>query len=152
MQRFVDLLTRRWWLTVLVVAVGLFALIQLVPYRVDNPPVVNEPNWDSPQTRALAVAACFDCHSNETRYPWYAYITPVNWWLQKSHIEHGRHHVNFNEWGTYSAEDRAEVVEEGLELLKEGEMPVPSYTWLHADARLADSTRHELVAFFAALR
>ena len=62
-----------------VLVVVLFGLIQLVPVQRTNPPVVAEPPWDSPETRALAVRACFDCHSNETVWPWYAYVAPVSW-------------------------------------------------------------------------
>ena len=58
-------------------AVVFFAAIQLVPVKRDNPPVVSEPNWDSPETRALAKRACFDCHSNETTWPWYTYVAPI---------------------------------------------------------------------------
>jgi hypothetical protein len=106
----------------------------------------------SPAIAAALRSACYDCHSNETQYPWYAYVTPLNWWIQKSHVEHGRHHFNMNAWGSYNTEDRAEIVEDAQKMLKEGEMPVPSYTWLHSDARLADPTRLELAAFFSALR
>ena len=75
--------------TILVVVCSLlggFLLIQLVPYRISNPPVRSEPTWDSPRTRQLAVAACYDCHSNEVRTPWYGKIAPVSWWLT-NHVE-----------------------------------------------------------------
>src|SRR5690349_11025724 len=63
---------------------GLFLLIQAVPYgrAHTNPPVVSEPHWDSPRTRELAKRACFDCHSNETRWPWYSHVAPMSWVLQ----------------------------------------------------------------------
>ena len=95
-QRIIDLLTRRWWVTVLVIAVGLFAVIQLLPYRVDNPPVVNEPNWDSQQTRALAVTACFDCHSNESKPLWFEKVAPLSWWIT-NHVKEGRSALTFSE-------------------------------------------------------
>jgi len=142
MQRFVDLLTRRWWLTVLVVAVGLFALIQLVPYRVDNPPVVNEPNWDSPQTRALAVAACFDCHSNESKPLWFEKVAPLSWWIT-NHVKEGRGALNFSEWGTSGQGESDDIVES----VREGDMPPSNYTWfgLHKDAQLTPKQRQQLV-------
>ena len=66
---------------VVAVLAGLFLAIQFVPYGRDhsNPPVIGEPTWNSPETRALAVRACFDCHSNETVWPWYSNIAPVSW-------------------------------------------------------------------------
>jgi hypothetical protein len=69
---------RTWIVRILLGAVALFALIQVVPYGRShtNPPVQSEPKWDSPQTRALAVRACYDCHSNETTWPWYTNVAP----------------------------------------------------------------------------
>ena len=73
-------------LIVVIVAVGGFLLIQLVPFGRDhtNPPVVQEPKWDSPATRELAKRACFDCHSNETVWPWYSNIAPVSWLVART--------------------------------------------------------------------
>ncbi len=73
-------------------------LIQLIPVDKSNPPVVSEPTWDSPQTRALAKDACFDCHSNETVWPWYAKIAPSSWLLAQD-VDEGRSALNFSEWG-----------------------------------------------------
>ena len=66
---------------IVVIALILFGAIQLVPYghNRSNPPVTGEPAWDSPQTRAYAKQACFDCHSNETIWPWYSYVAPASW-------------------------------------------------------------------------
>ena len=68
-------------------------LIQLVPVQRTNPPVVREPNWDSVQTRDLMARACLDCHSNETNWPWYAYVAPVSW-LVAHDVQEGRATVN----------------------------------------------------------
>jgi hypothetical protein len=90
----------RWWLfRVGVVLIGALLLIQLVPYGRDhdNPPVQSEPPWDSPDTRALARQACFDCHSNETEWPAYANIAPVSWLVQRD-VDEGRAVLNFSEW------------------------------------------------------
>src|SRR6188474_3266116 len=86
-------------LSVIVGVVVLFGLIQLVPTGVSyaNPPVVTEPNWDSPQTRVLAQRACFDCHSNETTWPWYSRVAPVSWLVAKD-VADGRRHLNFSAW------------------------------------------------------
>ncbi len=144
---------KRWkWITL--GAIGLAQCIQpdrSVPATDPDQGFVAMTN-PSPEIAATLRVACYDCHSNETRYPWYAYITPVNWWVQESHVDHGRHHFNMDEWGSHSAEDRAEVAEEAVEMLKKGEMPLPSYTWLHADARLTDEERSALAAAFQALQ
>lgn len=111
-----------------------FLLIQLVPYgrAHTNPPVVREPNWDSPQTRELAVRACYDCHSNETVYPWYSNIAPASWLLQ-NHVDEGRQYLNFSEWGSGK---EGEEPEELGEVVLEGEMPTWDYELMHAAARL----------------
>ena len=73
-----------------------FGVMQLVPYRVTNPAVVQEPTWDSAQTRQLAKAACFDCHSNETHTYWFEKIAPLSYWI-KGHVDGGRGALNFSE-------------------------------------------------------
>ena len=85
---------------ILLVVIGLFLVIQFIPYGKDyiNPPVVSEPNWDNPQTRELAKKACFDCHSNETVWPWYSKIAPVSWLVYRDVVE-GRQLMNFSDWG-----------------------------------------------------
>jgi mono/diheme cytochrome c family protein len=122
--------------------VALFLLIQLAPYGRDhsNPPVRQEPPWDSPRTRELFRRACFDCHSNETVWPWYANLAPVSWIVQND-VEGGRAHLNFSEWDRpqRSAEDVALVV-------LEGEMPPWIYRPLHPEARLSGTEQRELVA------
>jgi mono/diheme cytochrome c family protein len=128
-------------------AVLLLALgIQLVPYgRMHlNPPVVAEPAWATPETRALAVRACFDCHSNETRWPWYGQVAPLSWGLQR-HVDEGRRALNFSEWNRlqHEAEDAAETV-------AEGEMPPGAYRLFHPGARLTDVERRTLVEGLAA--
>jgi hypothetical protein len=118
-----------------------FALIQLVPYRVDNPPVVQEPAWDSPQTRKLAVAACFDCHSNETHTQWWEDIAPGSWWIT-NHVKEGRDKLNFSECTKGGGENEAS------ETVREGSMPPNYYTWLglHRDAKLTRAQKDELAA------
>ncbi|MFE8423473.1 heme-binding domain-containing protein [Tenacibaculum sp. ZH5_bin.1] len=80
--------------------------------------------------------ACFDCHSNSTRYPWYSSITPVNYWLA-DHVNHGKEELNFSEWATYSLKRKEHKMKEVWEEVEKGKMPLDSYTWMHADARLS---------------
>src|SRR5690348_13788870 len=83
----------------LAVVIGLFALMQLVPYGRDhtNPPVLKEPPWDSPATRELAVRACFDCHSHQTKWPWYSHVAPFSWVVQHN-VDTARTVLNFSDW------------------------------------------------------
>ena len=74
--------------------------------------------------------ACYDCHSNQPTYPWYSNIAPISWWMQ-NHIDEGSHHLNFSVWGTYSEKRKDHKLEECIEMVEEGEMPMNSYTWMH---------------------
>jgi hypothetical protein len=114
--------------------------IQAVPYGRDhsNPPVTAEPSWDSARTRQLAVAACFDCHSNEVDYPAYASIAPFSWAVA-DHVEEGRERLNFSEWDRRQGE-----AHEAAETVLEGEMPPFYYMVAHPDARLTDAEKREL--------
>ncbi|MCA9729534.1 MAG: heme-binding domain-containing protein [Candidatus Eisenbacteria bacterium] len=121
-------------------AVALLA-IQLVPYgrQHTNPPVTGVPQWDSPRTEELARRACFDCHSHETRWPWYASIAPVSWRVQ-SHVDEGREHLDF------SAFDRVQRhADDAAEMVTEGEMPPWDYAMMHPEARLSDTEKQELI-------
>jgi mono/diheme cytochrome c family protein len=123
-----------------VTSVILLVLIQLVPYGRDhdNPPVTGEPAWDSPATRALSVTACFDCHGNETAWPWYTNVAPISWLVQRD-VDEGREVLNFSEWGS------GQEANEAAEAVREGEMPPASYLWLHPDARFSDADRQALI-------
>jgi mono/diheme cytochrome c family protein len=122
-------------------------VIQAVPYGWDrsNPAVTAEPAWDSPRTRELAVRACFDCHSNEVVYPWYAKVAPMSWAVQ-AHVDEGRAKVNYSEW------DRPqEEADESAETVIEGEMPPFFYTFLtHREARLTEAEKRALADGFRA--
>lgn len=129
-------------LVVLGAAAVLLLLIQLVPYGRNhtNPPLVREPAWDSPQTQQLAQRACYDCHSNETVWPWYSNVAPMSWLLQR-HVDEGRDYLNFSEWG---AGREAEEAEELAEAVLEGEMPPRSYLPLHPEASLSRPEKEAL--------
>lgn len=134
-------MVRRLILAVVVLLAFLLLAIQLVPYgrAHDNPAVVQEPAWDSPRTRELAVRACFDCHSNETVWPWYSNVAPVSWFVQ-DHTDEGRSKLNFSRWDLPQREAR-----EAAKQVQEGEMPPLYYTPLHGTARLTDAERAELI-------
>lgn len=79
--------------------------------------------------------ACYDCHSNNTHYPWYAEVQPVGWWL-RWHVNDGKRHLNFSEFGAYTAKRAGKKLEELADEVAQREMPLSSYTWLHPEARL----------------
>lgn len=121
--------------------VGLFIVIQFIPYGRNhtNPPVVAEPQWDTPQTRELAVRACFDCHSNETSWPWYTNVAPVSWLTQRD-VEEGRQRLNFSQWG-----QRRQEMDEIAEVIYNGEMPPAQFLITHPEARLTDPEKQQLI-------
>jgi mono/diheme cytochrome c family protein len=120
----------------------LFGLIQLVPLGAarTNPPVIAEPSWNAPRTRELFARACADCHSNQTRWPWYARVAPVSW-LVAYDVAEGREHFNVSEWNRPQKNARKAAGE-----LREGEMPYRGYTLAHPEAQLGASEKNELIA------
>ena len=105
----------------------------------------------SESAKALVKNACYDCHSYDSKYPWYAYVAPVSLWLQ-DHINEGREHLNFSEWANYTVEKRDHKLEEMVEMVHEGEMPLNSYLIAHPEARLTDAERQELTGWFEGMR
>lgn len=82
--------------------------------------------------------ACFDCHSNVTRYPWYNNITPINFWL-KDHIDHGKKHFNVSNWEGNSIKRKDHKFDELIEMVEDKSMPLKSYTWTHTQAKLTEA-------------
>lgn len=116
--------------------------IQFIPYGKDhtNPPIVSEPQWDSARTKELFNRACADCHSNETKYPWYSNIAPISW-LVMHDIEEGREKLNVSMLGVQTKNKVRDAADE----VKEGEMPIPPYLITHPEARLSDAEKKELI-------
>ncbi|MBL8045003.1 MAG: heme-binding domain-containing protein [Anaerolineales bacterium] len=132
-----------WPRRIVFIVVAAVVAIQLIPVWLvqTNPPVLAEPNWDSPETRALAKRACFDCHSNETVWPWYSKVAPVSWLITKDTLD-GRQNLNFSEWGR----GRRVELDEVEEVLREGQMPLPVYLPMHPEANLSQAEREQLIA------
>jgi hypothetical protein len=133
----------------LVVIVLCPLMAQLVPYGRNhtNPPVVSEPKWDSPQTRALAQRACFDCHSNETVWKWYSNIAPFSWLIQ-SDVDRGRSELNFSEWDQQTSDPRrtrAANPDRIARAIQEGEMPPGTYVPMHPEANLTQTEKDQLI-------
>lgn len=95
--------------------------------------------------------ACYDCHSNDTHYPWYSHIQPVTWWLA-DHIKEGKKELNFSEFAGYSLRRQYHKLEEVEEQVKEGEMPLNSYTLIHSKAKLTDAEKQSLYSWVNTLR
>ena len=129
-------------LGVVIALIGLGILIQLVPLsgRGNNPAVVAEPAWDSSQTRTLAKRACFDCHSNETVWPWYSYVAPVSW-LVYSDTMQGRQRLNFSQWTSITQRRTGEIAE----VIRGGEMPPAIYLPMHPSAQLTAAEKQQLI-------
>ena len=119
--------------------VGIFILIQLIPVSRENPAVTQEIQWNSAETKALAREACFDCHSNETVWPWYSYVAPVSWRIA-GHVNDGRRRLNFSEWDQPN-EDADEIIK----AITSGEMPLRDYLLMHPEARLTEEGTQALV-------
>ncbi len=123
----------------------LFGLIQLIPVQRTNPPVTQSIAWDSDQTRTLASRACTDCHSNETRWPWYSYVAPASW-LMIRNVNEARRELNFSEWDKVSAGRRAKLGGELEEQIVEGKMPDPMYVPAHPESNLSEAEKQQLIA------
>jgi mono/diheme cytochrome c family protein len=137
---------RRILLRGLGVLVVLFLVIQLVPYGRShtNPPTTREPAWDAPQTRALFLNACGDCHSNLTTWPFYTNVAPFSWLTQKD-VDGGRATFNVSRWDRPQDVDAAEITES----IRGGDMPPWFYTPLHPQASLSSAEQARLVAGLA---
>lgn len=96
--------------------------------------------------KSILAKACNDCHSNNTVYPWYAKIQPVDWWLT-DHVNDGKKQINFDEYTHKSLRYQYHKMEETIEMVKEGEMPLESYTWVHKDAKLTDEEKIKLTGW-----
>lgn len=134
------------------VVVLLFAITQL--FVAEKTPFVEPTENDfialerpDQKVELMLKTICYDCHSDQISYPWYTDIAVVSWWIQ-DHINEGREHLNFSDWGKYPKGKKAHKAEECWEEVEEGEMPLPSYTFVHRDADLSDEEREALVQYF----
>lgn len=134
----------------------LLGVIQL--FRIDKTNKVSAPEIDfitmthaDAEISKILKTSCYDCHSNEVKYPWYTNIAPVSWWI-KHHINEGSEHLNFSEWGNYASRKADHKLEECVEMIESGEMPMSSYTLLHNEAKLSKEQQARLINWFNSLR
>lgn len=133
-----------------------FIIIQFVrpEKNVSATPTPNDlfAHYQAPDSlKQLIKSACYDCHSNNTTYPWYAEVQPVAWWLD-DHIKVGKRKFNFSEFAGYTAKKADHKMEELMEMVKEEEMPLQSYTIIHTDSRLTDAQRRAMTDWAAGIR
>ncbi|MBU2526794.1 MAG: heme-binding domain-containing protein [Bacteroidetes bacterium] len=95
--------------------------------------------------------SCYDCHSNNTQYPWYSKIQPGAWFME-NHIKNGKEELNFNEWDTYSNRRKKSKLKSIINQIKDDEMPLSSYTLIHRDAKLSENEKKEMIQFMKQLR
>lgn len=109
---------------------------ELEPFLVETNP--------SESVREILGRACMDCHSNQTSYPWYNQVAPVSYWIA-DHVKQGKGHLNFSAWDSYEAKRKDHKLEEVIETVESGEMPLKEYTWTHQGARLTSQERQALL-------
>ncbi len=123
------------------VIITILIIIQFIPIGKNHitPPVLNEPQWDSRQTRTTFMRVCADCHSNETKWLWYSNVAPVSWFIQ-DHVDEAREHLNVSEWGVkkYHEDDAVKEVQSGG-------MPLDNYLWLHPEAKLTPQEKEQFI-------
>ena len=140
------------------ILIGLVALLILMQFkRIDKtmPPIEEAKTFlnyaDAPlQVQRVLKDACYDCHSYETKYPWYTNVAPVSIWIG-GHIKNGRQQVNYSIWGDYTPSKQKHKIEESIEVLEQKRMPPKSYKWMHPKAKMSDKDLSALLAWFKSL-
>ncbi len=130
----------------------IFAIIQFIPVDRTLKPIDQKENFvtifSTPKNvQQILKKACYDCHSNETVYPKYAYVAPISWSIQH-HINEGREHFNFSEWGKFNSDLKKNMLENSVNAVKDYSMPFPGYLAQHPEANLTKSERVLLVNYF----
>jgi hypothetical protein len=118
------------------ILIGLFVVIQFKPVDRTNPPEIADSDIPE-EVKAILQAKCYDCHSNESHWPWYSYIAPVSWWVA-DHVHDGRKEVNFSLWDTYSSDKQEKKLEETYDEILDEFMPLKSYLIIHRDAKVTE--------------
>lgn len=131
---------KRGWKYSLLGTLAVFLLMQLPQTDHSNPPATSDLQAPA-EVKTVLRQSCYDCHSNQTNWPWYSYVNPAGW-LVGHDVHEGREHLNFSEWESYDGRKRYKMKEEILEVIESGEMPMPIYLVLHSDAEL---TREDML-------
>ncbi len=110
-----------------------------------------EVNNVSKKLSKMIKTSCYDCHSNNTNYPWYAEVAPLSWWIAH-HVDEAKEELNFSEWNAFSEKRKEKKLKEMIEELEEKEMPLKSYLPMHPEAELSDEQINELTTWVKSLR
>ena len=137
---------------ILLIILVAFVLIQFFPIDKNNPAATPQLDFikikNTPQNTAVLIKnSCYDCHSNESKYPWYSNLQPVAWFLE-NHIEEARKELNFSTFATYEKKRQAHKLDKVVEVLEKNEMPLDSYVLGHPEAKLTAAQREELIRYF----
>ncbi|MBN2410814.1 heme-binding domain-containing protein [candidate division KSB1 bacterium] len=124
------------WLILIVI---ILVLIQLIPVNKTNPPVTAEIITNL-EIKSILVKSCYDCHSNQTSWPWYSSIAPVSWFISH-HVQEGREYVNFSEWENLSQNQKAHTKQEILKEINNNKMPLKSYLLIHKNSVLTNDEK-----------
>lgn len=139
----------KWVVLGLVIA---FAAVQVAQPSRTNPPVKTDflkTASAPPDVAAMFRSACYDCHSDETRWPWYSYVAPMSWQIAQD-VNHGRQHVNLSEWPADKPDLARKKIEDMSDEIDDGDMPLSKYTLIHKDARLTSQQRDRLTQWLNA--
>ena len=139
---------RGWKIAVIALVAGLIVIQFFRPEKNSGPldPELDLLSVASPSENVadLIKNSCYDCHSNQTAYPWYSKISPVSWYLNK-HIQRGKAELNASEYGNLDKSDKIEFLVDIAEVMEEGSMPLSSYTLIHKEARLSEEAREAII-------
>lgn len=133
---------------------GVLAVMQFIRPARTNPPVdqaqtIQAHTQLTPEAAAILDRSCNDCHSYQTRWPWYSNVAPVSWFVI-GHVNDGRDDLNFSEWAEYSRSEQQNYLKKMCREVERGDMPLSSYLWLHGDAKLSDEDKKALCAWASA--
>jgi len=130
----------------------IFLIIQFIPTKINQSTEILSTDftkrYEVPNNiQTMLKTSCYDCHSNNTKYPWYNKIQPVAWFLE-NHIKEAKEELNFSEFGSYSPKKQNHKLDEIIDEVKEGKMPLKSYKIMHSDAKFSDKERKEFLEYF----
>jgi hypothetical protein len=140
----------------IIVIIAILVIIQFFRIDKSNPPANMEKDFitiTNPPTDMgiMLKESCYDCHSHHTKYPWYSNIAPVSW-LLKEHVNNGRNHLNFSVWTDYKESKKNHKLDECIEMIETGEMPMKGYVLLHEEADLTDAQKKAMIDWFRSVK
>jgi len=141
---------------IVIALIAFLVIAQFFPIDKTNPTSDQSLDFITLTNPPLAIAhnleiACYDCHSNQSKYPWYTNVAPISWWI-KGHIDNGRKHLNFSNWGEYKDGKKDHKLDECIDLVEKNWMPLLTYKIAHPDSKMSEEERMEMIAFFKSLQ